>query len=61
MAVTPFNDEYLKAARPNIFMSPVKNGNELSLIDLDGRFGLHPSFAAFEMLFKNKNRLHSAT
>ncbi len=54
MAVTPFNDEYLKAARPNIFMSPIAKGSETPLIDLDGRFGLHPSFAAFEMLFKNK-------
>lgn len=54
MAVTPFNDEYLKAARPNIFMSPIAKGNETPLIDLDGRFGLHPSLAAFEMLFKNK-------
>ena len=54
MAVTPFNDEYLKAARPNIFMSPIAKGSETPLIDLDGRFGLHPSFAAFERLFKNK-------
>ncbi|QEK52057.1 DUF1501 domain-containing protein [Pedobacter aquae] len=54
MAVTPFNDEYLKAARPTLFMSPVKAANEKPLIDLDGNFGLHPSMAAFEQVFREK-------
>ena len=55
MAVTPFTDEYLKAARPSLFMSAAKgNGNAKPLIDLDGRFGLHPSMAAFEPMFREK-------
>lgn len=54
MAVTPFNDEYLKAARPDLFISAAKNSTSPSLIDLDGRFGLHPSFQAFEVLFREK-------
>lgn len=53
MAVTPFTDEYLKAARPTLFMDAAKTTNK-PLIDLDGRFGLHPSMAAFEDLFKEK-------
>lgn len=54
MAVSPFTDEYLKGARPDLFMSAAKVGNNTPLIDLDGRFGLHPSFAAFESLFREK-------
>ena len=53
MAVTPFTDPYLKAARPTIFMSAAKNADYKPLIDLDGRFGLHPSMAAFESVFKD--------
>ena len=53
MAVTPFTDTFLKAARPTLFMSAAKlDANKL--IDLDGRFGLHPSMKAFEQLYKNK-------
>jgi uncharacterized protein (DUF1501 family) len=52
MAVTPFNDPYLKAARPGLFMTAARNGNANPLIDLDGRFGLHPAMAAFEPLFR---------
>src|SRR3954463_14927267 len=40
MAVTPFNDQYLQAARPALFISPVKDQKGSPLIDLDGRFGL---------------------
>jgi uncharacterized protein (DUF1501 family) len=54
MAVTPFTDMYLKAARPSLFMSAAKSDNNGMLLDLDGRFGLHPAMAAFEPLFKNK-------
>ncbi|MFC5285322.1 DUF1501 domain-containing protein [Pedobacter alpinus] len=52
MAVTPFTDQHLKAARPTLFMSAAKNATGKSLIDLDGRFGLHPSMAGFESVFK---------
>ncbi|MEO8770562.1 MAG: DUF1501 domain-containing protein [Ferruginibacter sp.] len=54
MAVTPFTDEYLKAARPSLFMSAAKDGRSAPVIDLDGRFGLHPGMRTFEPLFRNK-------
>ncbi len=54
MAVTPFTDENLRAARPNLFMTAAKASGNAALIDLDGRFGLHPSMKAFEPLFKEK-------
>ena len=49
MAVTPFTDNYLQTARPNLFMSAASGGK---LIDLDGRWGLHPGMKAFERLFR---------
>lgn len=54
MAVTPFTDDYLKNARPDLFMSAAKSDSGKSLIDLDGRFGLHPSMNSFEPLFREK-------
>jgi uncharacterized protein (DUF1501 family) len=54
MAVSPFNDQFLKAARPGLFMPATKSGNVPSLIDLDGRFGLHPAMQAFESVFREK-------
>lgn len=54
MAVTPFTDNYLKAARPDLFLSAAKNAKGASLIDLDGRFGLHPSMKAMEPFFRDK-------
>ncbi len=54
MAVTPFGDQYLKAARPTLFMSAARGGTSAPLIDLDGHFGLHPSMNAFEALFREK-------
>lgn len=54
MAVTPFTDENLKTARPTLFISAAKGGNAKPLIDLDGRFGLHPSMSSFEPLFRDK-------
>ena len=54
MSVTPFTDQYLKDARPTLFMSAAKTGNNNPLIDLDGRFGLHPSMKSFETLFREK-------
>ena len=53
MAVNPFTDKYLQKARPNLFMSAARSANK-PLIDLDGRFGLHPSMQSFENLFKEK-------
>lgn len=53
MAVSPFTDEYLKAARPSLFMSAARAATN-PLIDLDGRFGLHPAMEAFAPLFREK-------
>lgn len=53
MAVTPFSDTYLQKARPSLIMSAAKNSSR-PLIDLDGRFGLHPSMNVFENLFREK-------
>lgn len=53
MAVTPFTDVNLQKARPTLFMSAAKTAN-MPLIDLDGRFGLHPSMRSFEPLFRDK-------
>ncbi len=55
MAVSPFTDEYFRKSRPSLFMSAA-GGASNPLIDLDGRFGLHPSMQAFAPLFK-ENRL----
>ena len=52
MAVTPFADAYLKAARPNLLLPAVGGGQGTGLIDLDGRWGLHPGLKAFEPLFR---------
>jgi uncharacterized protein (DUF1501 family) len=57
MAVTPFEDKYLQAARPGLFISAASGasaagGGKNPLIDLDGRWGLHPGMKAFEPLFK---------
>ena len=54
MAVSPFTDEYFKAARPSLYMSAAKDARYAPVIDLDGRFGLHPGMKAFEPLFRNK-------
>jgi uncharacterized protein (DUF1501 family) len=54
MAVTPFTDNFLKDARPTLFMSAAKGSTGTPLIDLDGRFGLHPAMKSFEPLFRNK-------
>jgi uncharacterized protein (DUF1501 family) len=53
MAVRAFTDTYLQKARPTLFMSAARSANK-PLIDLDGRFGLHPSMSAFENLFREK-------
>lgn len=54
MAVSPFTDEHFKAARPTLCMSAAKAGNPHPLLDLDGRFGLHPAMQTFGPLFAEK-------
>ncbi|MFM2359549.1 MAG: hypothetical protein RLY16_1542, partial [Bacteroidota bacterium] len=56
MAVTPFTDQYLKAARPGLFIDAAAIGKGKPLLDLDGRFGLHPAMDALLPLFK-ENKL----
>src|SRR6478735_3670973 len=53
MAVTPFTDVNLQKARPSLFMSAARSAGK-PLIDLDGRFGLHPAMNVFENLFREK-------
>lgn len=53
MAVCPFTDEELKKGRPDLFISAASSADK-PLIDLDGRFGLHPSMEAFSPLFRDK-------
>ena len=51
MAVTPFTDQYLAKARPTLFMTAAQSA-KLPLLDLDGRFGLHPAMESFVPLFR---------
>lgn len=50
MAVTPFTDSYLRSARPTLFMNAGTSG---SVLDLDGKFGLHPGFQSFMPLYQS--------
>jgi uncharacterized protein (DUF1501 family) len=52
MAVTPFTDTYIQAARPTLSLSAAGNGKGV-LVDLDGRWGMHPGLKAFEPLFRD--------
>lgn len=54
MAVTPFSDAYLQSVRPTLFISAAKDNNPRPLIDLDGRWGLHPAMQSFAPLYKDK-------
>lgn len=49
MAVPPLADDRLKTWRPRLSMKPTKDGQ---LVDLDGRFGLHPALAPWQPLFR---------
>ena len=49
MAVSPYTDPNLKILRPGLYMSPAQT--EGKMIDLDGRFGLHPSLQSFAPFF----------
>jgi uncharacterized protein (DUF1501 family) len=55
MAITPFTDTNLQIARPNLFMSAAANSPNGSspLIDLDGRYGMHPMLKSFEPLYRS--------
>ena len=49
MAVAPYGDPNLKLLRPRLYMSPAQT--EGQLIDLDGKFGLHPAMGALSSYF----------
>ncbi|MBV9988961.1 MAG: DUF1501 domain-containing protein [Chitinophagaceae bacterium] len=49
MAVSPYSDPNLKTLRPTLYMSPAQT--EGKMIDLDGRFALHPSLQSFAPFF----------
>jgi uncharacterized protein (DUF1501 family) len=49
MTVAPYTDPQLKILRPTLYMSPAST--EGQLIDLDGRFGLHPAMASLAPLY----------
>jgi len=52
MTVSPYADANLKTLRPSLYMSPSEK--EGGLIDLDGKFGLHPAMAALSGYFTDK-------
>lgn len=54
MAVSPFTDANLQKLRPTLFMSPTQAAGKQ--FDLDGAFGLHPSFASLHPFFAD-NRM----
>src|SRR6476646_202085 len=54
MAVTPFTAEFLKAARPTLFMLAAKDQIVSPLIYLDCKFGRHPAMKSFERFFAEK-------
>ncbi len=45
MAVSPFGDPHLAAARPRLHMTAARAAGDDALVDLDGTFGLHPALA----------------
>jgi uncharacterized protein (DUF1501 family) len=52
MAVTPFTDPNLATVRPRLTMKVGADKDQL--LDLDGRFGLHPSLGALSGLYKEQ-------
>ena len=53
MAVNPFEDVALRKLRPQLAMSAARSSGEGRLLDLDGRFGLHPALSPLFPLFKD--------
>lgn len=52
MAVTPFADPHLRQHRPRLAMSAAHASGDDALLDLDGRFGLHPALRPFAPYFE---------
>jgi uncharacterized protein (DUF1501 family) len=54
MAVPPLGGTELRKLRPRLAMSAARSAGGEAVIDLDGRFGLHPAFAALEPYFRDR-------
>ena len=54
MAVTPFNDPMLMKLRPRLGMNVAQANGTEALLDLDGKFGLHPALEPFVPLYKER-------
>ncbi len=54
-AVTPYGDERLAALRPSLMLSRPGSSADDARIDLDGQFGLHPSLAPLEPLYRSSD------
>jgi uncharacterized protein (DUF1501 family) len=52
MAVSPFRDPHLAAARPRLHLSAARAAGDDALIDLDGTFGLHPALAPLATFYR---------
>ncbi len=52
--VVPFGESNYYSLRPSIAIPKPQSGNADSAIDLDGFFGLHPSFSSFKPLWDSK-------
>lgn len=52
MAVSPINDPWLKKMRPRLAIFAGRREGANALIDLDGKFGLHPALAPFAPFYK---------
>jgi uncharacterized protein (DUF1501 family) len=57
MAVNPYTDEFIGKHRKRLAMTAPQKGvnNPDALLDLDGRFGLHPAMSALAPLFTEKH------
>jgi len=55
--VVPFAEQNYYRLRPTIAIPEPRRGGEAAAIDLDGFFGLHPSLAPLEPLFKKEQHL----
>ncbi len=51
MAVPPYADPWLKQYRPDLYMDAARNVTTRNVVDLDGRFGLHPGLGPLLPLF----------
>src|SRR5262245_33999355 len=52
--VVPFGDAGYYKSRPTLSIAKPKSGDDQSVIDLDGFFGLHPALKSFKPLYDAK-------